>query len=405
MRYNLRVSYRDTVVPQSYNTIVLGLGAMGSATTYQLAKRGDKVLGIDRHNPPHTLGSSHGGSRITRQAIGEGVEYTPLALRSYEIVQELESLTGNQLLLSCGGLMISNKNTKGVHHVQNFFETTVAAAKIHNIKYETLEPADIRKRFPVFKVSDSEYAYYEPAAGVLFPETCIKTQLDVARSNGAAIHTGETVLNFEETKNGVKVKTDQAEYTANQLIITAGPWLPELLKEHPALAGHFSIARQVMYWFDIKSHYDSFKPGTFPIFIWEGHDDLASSYGMPALDGPDGGFKTASPQFNEIVTPDTVNREITQAEIDAIYNQQVQRCFDGVSNKCLRSAVCMYTDTSDSRFVIDKLPGSKAIIVASPCSGHGFKHSPAVGECLAELALFGKSKLDISGFEMAAVKN
>ena len=138
-------------MPQSYNTIVLGLGAMGSATIYQLAKRGDKVLGIDRHNPPHTLGSSHGGSRITRQAIGEGVEYTPLALRSYEIVHELELLTGNQLLLSCGGLMISNKNTKGVHHVQNFFETTVAAAKIHNIKYETLEPADIRKRFPVSK--------------------------------------------------------------------------------------------------------------------------------------------------------------------------------------------------------------------------------------------------------------
>lgn len=386
-----------------FNTIVLGLGAMGSATTYQLAKRGDKVLGIDRFNPPHTLGSSHGGSRITRQAIGEGAEYTPLSLRSYEIAHELEALTGKQLLLSCGGLLISNKNTHGVHHVQNFFDTTVAAAKRHNIEHETLNAADIRKRFSVFKVSEHEYAYYEPAAGVLFPETCIQTQLDVAKTKGASIHTNETVLHFEETSGGVKVKTDRAEYTASQLIITAGPWLPELMQEHPALAAHFSIARQVMYWFDIKAQYDKFKPGAFPIFIWEGHDDLASSYGMPALDGPDGGFKTASPRFNEIVTPDTVNRTVSQAEIDAIYHDQVARCFEGVANNCLRSAVCMYTDTADSRFVMGKLPGTKSVIVASPCSGHGFKHSPAIGECLAQLALDGKSTIDISGFELAMV--
>ncbi|HEY9733848.1 MAG TPA: N-methyl-L-tryptophan oxidase [Drouetiella sp.] len=386
---------------QVYNTIVLGLGAMGSATTYQLAKRGDKVLGIDQFKLPHTLGSSHGGSRITRQAIGEGVEYTPLSLRSYEIIHELETQTAEKLLLSCGGLMISNKNTQGMHHVQNFYDTTVAAAKMHGIKHETLDAADIRKRFPVFKPEDDEYAYYEPAAGLLFPETCIKTQLDVAITNGATIHTEETVLSFEETKNGVAVKTDRGHYTAHHLIVTAGPWLPELLKEHPALASHFKVVRQVMYWFDVKSHYDSFKPGIFPIFIWEGHDDLASSYGMPAIDGPDGGFKTASPRFNEQVTPDTVNRSVSQEEIDAIYREQVQRCFDGVTNKCVRSAVCMYTDTADSRFIMGRLPGSKSIIIASPCSGHGFKHSPAIGECLAQLALDGASKLDISGFDIA----
>lgn len=386
---------------QSYKTIVLGLGAMGSATVYQLAKRGDKVLGIDKYNPPHTMGSSHGGSRITRQAIGEGVEYTPLSLRSYDIVHELEALTSNKLLLSCGGLMISNKNTQGMHHVQNFFDTTVAAAKLHNIEHQVLDAAEIRKKFPVFKPENHEYAYYEPAAGLLFPETCITTQLDVAKSNGAAIHTDENVLSFEEIQGGVKVKTDKGEYTASQLIITAGPWLPELLREHAALAAHFKVVRQVMYWFDIKSHYDNFKPGAFPIFIWEGHDDLASSYGMPAIDGPDGGFKTASPRFNEAVTPDTVNRSVSQEEIDAIYNEQVRRCFNGVSNICVRSAVCMYTDTTDSRFVMGRLPGSKSVIIASPCSGHGFKHSPAIGECLAQLALDGKSKLDISGFDLA----
>jgi len=402
-------------VTNSYNTIVLGLGAMGSATLYQLAKRGDKVLGIDKYDPPHTMGSSHGDSRITRQAIGEGVEYTPLALRSYEIVRELEDKTAHRLLLACGGLMISNKQSQGVHHVQNFFDTTVAAATEHHIKHEILDAIDIKRRFPAFKVSAHEYAYYEPEAGILYPEKCISTQISVAKSMGAEVHTGEEVLSYKETSNGVIVKTTAGEYTAKQIIITAGPWLPELLSKQSGLnragqsnssvlsklSAHFKIVRQVMYWFDIKEHYQNFKPGHFPIFIWEGHGDLASSYGFPAIDGPDGGFKMASPKFNEIVSPDTIDRQVSQASIDEIYDAQVNKCFDGVGRTCLRTAVCMYTDTHDSRFVMGKLPGSEHTIIASPCSGHGFKHSPAIGECLAQLALDGASKLDISGFGVA----
>ncbi|MBK9773597.1 MAG: N-methyl-L-tryptophan oxidase [Candidatus Obscuribacter sp.] len=391
---------------KSYNTIVLGLGAMGSATLYQLAKRGDNVLGIDKYDPPHTMGSSHGDSRITRQAIGEGVEYTPLALRSYEIIRELEDKTAHRLLLACGGLMISNKQSQGVHHVQNFFDTTVAAATEHHIKHEILDAIDIKRRFPAFKVAAHEYAYYEPEAGILYPEKCISTQIDVAKSMGAAVHTGEEVLNYKETIDGVIVKTTIGEYAAKQLIITAGPWLPELLNKQSGLSklsDYFKIVRQVMYWFDIKEHYQNFKPGHFPIFIWEGYGDLASSYGFPAIDGPDGGLKMASPKFNEIVTPDTIDRKVSQAAIDEIYDAQVSKCFDGVGRTCLRTAVCMYTDTHDSRFVMGKLPGSNHTIIASPCSGHGFKHSPAIGECLAQLALDGASKLDISGFGVASI--
>lgn len=213
------------------------------------------------------------------------------------------------------------------------------------------------------------------------------------------MQTNETVLTFSDTNCGVTVKTDRGQYQGEQLIVSAGPWLPELLQDsHQALAAHFTVVRQVMYWFDIKDNYESFKPGHFPIFIWEGRGDLATRYGMPAIDGPEGGFKIASPSFNEVVNPATVDRTASGAEAEALFQEQVARCFPSVRNKCLRSAVCMYTDTHDSRFVIGRLPGSQAVIIASPCSGHGFKHSPAIGECLAELVTSGTSKIDLSGF-------
>lgn len=237
------------------------------------------------------MGSSHGDSRITRQAIGEGVEYTPLALRSYEIIRELEDKTAHRLLLTCGGPMISNKEGQGMHHVQNFFDTTVTAATKHQIKYEILDAIDIKRRFPAFKVAAHEYVYYEPEAGILYPEQCISAQIDVAKSMGAEVYTGEEVLSYQETPDGVIVKTTIGEYNTRQLIITAGPWLPELLKEQSGvssaselsnssklgssnqmskLSTYFKIVRQVMYWCDIKEQYQNFKPGHFPIFIWEG---------------------------------------------------------------------------------------------------------------------------------------
>lgn len=386
-------------MPATYDTIVIGLGAMGSAALYQLAKRGKRVLGIDRYNPPHTYGSSHGGSRITRQAIGEGLEYTPLSLRSYEIVREIEKQTGEKLLLPCGGLLISNKEGLGTHHIQNFFDNTVNAARQYNIAHDILEAKDIKKRFPVFNVDSHEYGYYEPEAGLLYPETCLRTQLDLAQSLGATVLTDETVQTFSDTNGSVKVKTDRGRYQAEQLIVSAGPWLPELLRDsHQALAAHFTVVRQVMFWFDIKENYENFKPGNFPIFIWEGRGDFATRYGMPAIDGPEGGFKIASPSFNEVVNPDTVNRTASGAEAESLFQEQIARCFPSVQNKCLRSAVCMYTDTHDSRFVIGRLPGLDSVLIASPCSGHGFKHSPAIGECLAELVTSGTSKIDLSGF-------
>lgn len=392
-----------------YSTIVLGLGAMGSAALYQLAKRGDNVLGIDQYDPPHTLGSTHGGSRITRQAIGEGLEYTPLSLRSYEIIKEIEEKTGEKLLLPCGGLMISNKAATGVHHVQNFFEVTVQAAKKYNIPHEELDAEAVRKRFPVFNIRDNEYAYFEPGAGLLYPEKVVGTQLKLARELGAQVNTNEKVSTFKQVVSDgerlVEVSSDKGIYHTRKLIVSAGPWLPELLsninfQQKDKLASLFKIVRQVMFWFDIKDVHEKFTPDKFPIFIWESAEGEASSYGMPAIDGPDGGFKIASPKFNGYTNPTDIERHVSEAEIDAERKELVETHFPSAGTACVRTAVCMYTDTKDSNFVMGKLPGQDNIIIASPCSGHGFKHSPAVGECLAELALDGKARLDIESFSL-----
>jgi sarcosine oxidase len=237
---------------QALDAIVVGLGAMGSAATYQLAKRGAKVLGIDRYSPPHAQGSSHGDTRITRKAIGEGERYIPLALRSYEIFREVEVLTGRSLLTITGGLIISSRSPHAVSHVAGFFDNTVAAARTHGIAHELLDAARIRARFPAFKVRDDEMGYFEHDAGFLRPEECVAAQLDLAARHGARIQRDEKVERFEEKGGAVRVTTSRGEYVAKQLVVAAGPWIRELLAEERAR--HFTVTRQS----------NASSPGAFP---------------------------------------------------------------------------------------------------------------------------------------------
>jgi sarcosine oxidase len=384
-----------------FDVIVLGLGAMGSASVYQLAKRGVRVLGIDRFTPPHTFGSSHGETRITRQAIGEGEHYTPLVLRAYEIFRQLEAETGRKLLQLTGGLMISSEQRAADVHVAEFLGCTISAAKRFNIEHELLDTQQIRARFPQFVVSDGEYAYYEPGAGILFPEECIRTQLDMARQLGAVIHTNEVVASFSEAGSRTRMRTaDGGEYTADKLVISAGTWLPQLLGgKYDKI---FRVHRQVLYWFDIQDAFEQFSQPRFPIFIWEVQDrNSLPMYGFPAVDGPEGGFKLAVEEYQELTTPDTVNRTVSETEISRMREKQVQRFFPSAGARCIKTAVCMYTVTPDAGFVIDYLPASSSIIICSPCSGHGFKHSSAVGEIIAELATDTTPSIDIAPFKLS----
>jgi sarcosine oxidase len=388
----------------NFDTIVCGLGATGSAALYQLAKRGTKVLGLDRFSPPHANGSSHGESRIIRQAIGEGEEYVPFALRSYELWRAIESESGKELLTITGGLTLQSQNSAAVMHGRrDFLDQAVGCAEKFGIRHEIFDTADIRKRYPQFAVTD-ERAYFEYATGFLRPELCIEAQLQLARKHGAAVQTDETVVSIESHgDSAVVVQTNRGAYAAEKVIISAGPWIAGFLP--PAYAPLFKVYRQVMYWFDVKEGYRStFAPPGLPIFIWifaQGGE--FGFYGFPTLDGKT--IKIATEQFRAISDPDHVQRAVGMEEAQAMYKDYVQSRLPGLSDRCSAAASCLYTTTPDSHFVIDVHPDNDRIIIASPCSGHGFKHSAAIGEALAEQVIDGKSQIDISNFSLKRFKD
>ena len=387
-----------------FDTIVFGLGAMGSATVYQLAKRGNKVLGLDRFSPPHANGSSHGESRIIRQAIGEGEEYVPLALRSYELWREIEKATGRELLTITGGLTLESQKSEGVMHGRrDFLDQAIRCAKRFHIRHEILETADIRKRYPQFAVTD-ERAYFEYETGFLRPELCIEAQLHLARKHGADVQTDELVVSVETRRDsGVTVRTSRGTYYAEKVIITAGPWIARFLP--PAYAHLFKVYRQVMYWFDIREDCrPTFAPPGFPLFIWifaKGGE--FGFYGFPTLDGKT--IKVATEQFTAITDPDYARQAVSTEEEQSMYKDYVQGRLPGISDHCGTAVSCLYTTTPDSNFVTDVHPDNNRIIIASPCSGHGFKHSAAIGEALSEQLIDGNSKIDISSFSMKRFKD
>lgn len=370
---------------------------MGGAAALQLAKRGARVLGLDRLDPPHGLGSSHGDTRVTRLAIGEGDHLTPLVMRSHELWREIELERGANLLSETGALIVSSDKNAAKTHVEGFFHKTVAAAEKFGIAHELLDAAQIRARFPQFHVRDDESGYFEPTAGFVRPEECVRAQLALARKHGADLHTNETVLGFEPSSDGVVIVTDKGRYTAGKIIVAAGPWLPDLLGGR--LAALFQIYRQVQFWFDVQPAEEFVSP-RFPVFIWELQNSKQGLYGFPALDGPHGGIKLASERFEQTTTPQSARREVSESEIDAM-RALVAPNLSGVTGRCLRATACLYTVTPDFGFVIDRHPDSERVLIASPCSGHGFKHSPAIGEALAEWALEGKSRLDLKPFGLA----
>jgi sarcosine oxidase len=382
-----------------YDLIVVGLGAAGAATAYQAAKRGANVLGIDQYSPPHALGSSHGETRITRVAIGEGEQYVPLVRRSHQIWRDIEALTGDELLVVTGGLIISSPARKATTHVPNFFEKTLAAARRFSIEHELLDAAEVRATFPQFNVSDNEVGYYEPGAGYLRPEACIGAQLTLAAQHGASLRRNERVLDLVEEGGLVRVRTDAAEYSARKLVVAAGAWLPEFLSAD--LARHFSVTRQVLYWFEVEAPIRDYEAPAFPVWIWELQDASHVIYGFPAVDGAAGGIKIATEQYAATTTPAGVSREVTAEEKDAMYRDLVLPNLPWVGSRCIKALPCLYTATPDFHFVVDRHPRFEHVILASPCSGHGFKHSAAVGEAVAELALYGRSTADLGPFALA----
>lgn len=355
--------------------LVVGLGALGSAVVYHAAKRGMRVLGIDRFAPPHVMGSTHGQSRITREAIGEGEQFVPLARRSHVLWRTLEEETGAALLHACGGLVLSRRGTASRMHAQDdFFGNTVRAAQRFGIAHELLDATEIRARFPRFAVSDDEQGYFEPGAGWLDPEACVSMHLNRARALGAQLRLDEKIERIDVRTNGIEVVCGNESFRPARLVVAAGAWLPGLL---PGFApGRLVVRRQVMHWFEDHAPSDR-----EPVFIWHwGAGEDAVFYGFP---GREGALKMAAEQLAGRDDPDQVNRIVAPEESAAFHAHHAEGRMQGVGARCVRSATCLYTVAPRANFVIDSLPENANAIAVSACSGHGFKHSAAIGEAVA----------------------
>ena len=377
---------------------VVGLGAVGSAVLYQAAKLGARVVGVDRFEPPHDQGSSHGETRITRQAIGEGREFVPLVLRSNQIWEELEAATGRDLLTRNGGLILASPNIEGKHHGSNsFLLETIGAARAFGIQHQQLSGDDIRRLYPQFRLTADEAGYFEPGAGFLRPEACIETQIELAKNLDAKVFTSETVLEITPTNGGAEVKTNKATYSAAKVILTAGPWIAKFLP--PEYSGHFRVYRQTLCWFALQQNFEHYSIERFPIFIWiTGNRVQDMLYGFPAIEGPDGGLKLATERYESTVDADAVPRDVSDEFVARMFSEYIAPRLPDVSSRCLRCTTCLYTVTPDAKFVIDYADATQKVLFASACSGHGFKHSPALGEALAQRALALPSILDLSAF-------
>ncbi|MFE7772930.1 N-methyl-L-tryptophan oxidase [Streptomyces sp. NPDC057445] len=371
----------------TYDVIVLGLGGMGSAAAHHLAARGARVLGLEKYGPVHNKGSSHGGSRITRQSYFEDPAYVPLLLRAYELYDRLERDSGRDIATLCGGVMIGRPGSRVV-------AGALRSAQQWDLPHEMLDAKELHRRFPTFTPHDDEVALYEARAGLLRPANTVAAHLQLATADGAELHFEEPVTHWETYGGGVRVHTAEDVYTAGQLVVCPGAWAPELLS---GLGVPITVERQIMYWFRPAGGIGPYTPDRHPIYVWEDADGV-QIYGFPAIDGPEGGAKVAFFRKGTVCTPDTIDRTVHDHETKAMADRVAPR-LPTLPGGLLKAATCMYSTTPDEHFVIARHPSHpESVTVACGFSGHGFKFVTVVGEILADLALTGTTAHPIDLF-------
>lgn len=385
------------------DVIVVGLGAMGSATAYQLAQRGASVIGVDQYSPPHNMGSTHGESRVTRQATAEGAEYVPLVKRSHELWREIEAQTDGEIFTQCGVLMVEQDSAKGaLHGVGNWLDATIELADQFSIEHKLLKGDEAHERYPQFNFEGECRAYFEPVGGIARPAPAVSSQLQLAQQLGAEIVFNSEVIELTSTDENCTVRTLDATYHADKVVLSAGAWIPNFLNA-PELHSRFTIYRQALHWFSVNDAFvDMVSPRDCPVYMWSfDNGPLDFFYGFPELGGLGNGMKVATEQFATPTTAEDVDRSTTEEEAFAMFDRCLENRLLAITRKPVRSISCLYTVTPDSGFVIDEHPELANVTIVSPCSGHGFKHSAAIGEAVAEQVLNGASAIDLSPFSIA----
>jgi sarcosine oxidase len=369
-----------------YDAIVVGVGAMGSATAYYLARRGKRVLGLERFGVPHSMGSSHGHTRIIRLAYYEHPSYVLLLRRAYELWREIQRIAGEQLLYITGSIDAGPEESW-------VFKGSWESCRLHDLPHEVLTGAELRRRYPGYRLPPEHLALLQPEGGFLTPERCIVSYVMAAQSLGAEIHGHEKVLEWVPLREGgVRVRTDRNTYEADQLVVTAGAWNGELLN---VLAGLAVPERQVLAWLQ-PTRPEYFRPDTFPVFnllVDEGR-----FYGFPVHSVP--GFKFGKyHHLEEETDPDSMDREAHGYD-ERLLRDFAERYFPDGCGPTMDLQTCMFTNTEDNHFVIDVHPDYPQVSFASPCSGHGFKFASVVGEIMADLAEKGLTRHDVSLFRL-----
>jgi sarcosine oxidase len=370
----------------SYDVIVVGVGGMGSAACYQLARRGKRVLGLERFDIPHANGSSHGVTRIIRLAYYESPVYVPILRRAFELWRETGARFGEQLLHVTGGLDASWENGR-------VFTGSLESCIAHDLPHEVLTGSEVNARFPGYRLPDTHRAVFQPDAGFVLSERAIVAHVELAMAAGAEIHAREKVLEWEPIAGGgVRVVTDRGRYEAARLILSPGAWVSSFV---PELEPFAVPERQVVGWFQ-PSAPAKFTPDAFPVSIIEveeGHYYMLPVFGIPGLKL--GRYH----HLNERGGADALSRDVAGEDEEAL-RWCLRRYFPEANGPVMTLRACLFTVTPDEHFIIDTLPGNDDVIVASPCSGHGYKFASAVGEILADLATTGKSRFDLSMFRM-----
>jgi sarcosine oxidase len=372
-----------------YDAIVIGLGGMGSAAAYELARRGRRVLGLEQFEFVHRRGSSHGRSRIIRKAYYEHPSYVPLVLRAYEKWYDLEQLLGQRLLTECACLTLGPAGGELVTGV-------LSAAAEHNLELRELTPRQRRLAYPAFAVPEHYAALVEPGAGILAVEECVRAQLDAAVQFGAELHEKENVLAWMIENDSAIVQTDRGQYVAKKLIVAAGAWAGHLLRD---LGVPLTVMRQVQLWF--RPHRPAmFRRDRFPVFLLDAPE--GAFYGMPMLD--DLSVKLAQHYgAPELAGPGDVDWTSHKAD-EVPVRQFADRYLPGQLGELSSAEVCQYTLSPDRHFIIDVHPQFSNVSFACGFSGHGFKFASAVGEVLADLAERGETEHDIALFRIARFK-
>jgi monomeric sarcosine oxidase len=369
-----------------YDAIVLGAGGVGSAAMLHLARRGKRVLGIDRFHPPHDRGSTHGHTRVIRQAYFEHADYVPLLVESYGLWRELEEQVGCHLFHQVGLIQAGPPDGQVVPGV-------LRSAAEHNLAVEQLRSNEIEKRWSGLRAPQELVGAYEPGAGYLLVEDCVQAHLEAARSAGAELLPDTEVTAWKANSSEIRVKTDRGEFVADRLIIAAGAWAGRLLAE---LNVPLTVRRKSLFWFDTgAAEYDV--TNGFPVFLFELPQGVF--YGFPKIDAR--GVKVAEHSGGRVVDdPLDVDRTVDAEEQQRLL-QFLSAHLRGVSTKVTDHAVCLYTMSPDENFIVDRHPAHANVVFAAGLSGHGFKFVPVLGRALAELALDGGTDLPIDFLSLA----